>query len=62
MSTLKWWGYLHTNGSVQLKRFFSFQDLEEAGESPFVQRYTQPFDATDRDDADTKARALLGVN
>ncbi len=61
MANLKWWGYLHTNGSVQLKRFFSFEDLHEAASSPFVKKFTQPFDAEDRDDADAKARALLGV-
>ena len=47
----KWWGYLHTNGSIQAKRFFDARDLEDARESPFVAAYLAPFDAEDRDKA-----------
>jgi hypothetical protein len=45
----KWWGYLHENGSVQAKRFYSVGDLDEAAESPFVVHVVQPFYARDRD-------------
>jgi hypothetical protein len=51
----KWWGYLHTNGSIQAKRFFDHRDLQEAAESPFVCAYHGPFDAEDR----TKALKIL---
>jgi hypothetical protein len=46
-----WWGYLHTNGTIQAKRYFSQQDLEEADESPFVKNSFGPFKADDREDA-----------
>lgn len=48
---LTWWGYLHESGTVQVKRFFDQQDIDEALESPFVLRVFGPFEATDRDDA-----------
>ena len=46
-----WWGYLHTNGHLQAKRYFSREDLDEAGERPFVEKYFGPFEAKDRDQA-----------
>lgn len=49
--TLKWWAYIHTNGSIQLKRYFGPLDLSEARESPFVRDIIQPFDAADREAA-----------
>ncbi len=47
----KWWGYLHTNGTLQAKRYFGGLDIEEATESPFVERAIGPFEANDREDA-----------
>jgi len=46
-----WWGYIHINGSIQVKRFFDHGDINEANESDFVERTFGPFDAVDRDDA-----------
>ena len=46
-----WWGYIHINGSVQVKIFFSDLDLEEADESPFVRKVFKPFEANSREDA-----------
>ena len=46
-----WWGYLHTNGSIQAKRYFDRRDLEDANESPFVSTYFGPFEAENRDEA-----------
>lgn len=46
-----WWGYLHTNGSIQAKRYFEPLDIREADESPFCQRTFGPFEASDRDEA-----------
>ena len=46
-----WWGYIHTNGSVQVKLYFGRLDLEEADESPFVQKVYQPFEAYGREHA-----------
>ena len=51
MSELQWWGYLHTNGSIQVKRYFDEGDLTEARESPFVVTTCRPFDADNRDEA-----------
>lgn len=46
-----WWGYKHTSGTYQAKRYFSKQDLEEAYESPFCDIVVQPFEAKDREEA-----------
>ena len=51
-----WWGYLHTNGSIQAKRFFDNRDLQDAQESTFVVGYHGPFEAEDR----TEALKILG--
>ena len=56
-----WWAYLHTEGTIQVKRFFDDEDLKEAAESPFVQRYLRPFEADSRDEALKIAEALFGL-
>jgi len=49
---INWWAYLHTNGRVQVKRYFGDPlDLEEAQESPFVVTVMQPFPAINRESA-----------
>jgi len=48
---LKWWGYIHENGSLQLKRYFGPEDLSEARESPFVRSVHGPWDCKDREEA-----------
>jgi len=48
---MKWWGYKHTNGSYQVKRFFNKSDLTDSAMSPFVERVYGPFEAEDRDEA-----------
>ena len=57
----KWWGYQHTNGSIQVKRFFSQEDIDEAMDSPFVSSVAGPFDAKDRDDAIEKTKKKLNI-
>ncbi len=32
-----WWGYIHTRGTVHIKRYFDKRDTDEAYESPFCQ-------------------------
>jgi hypothetical protein len=59
---MKWWAYVHTNGALQLKRYLGYLDLKEADESPFVVRRTEPFDAETREEAEQKAREILGLN
>lgn len=48
---LQWWGYLHTSGTIQAKRFFSDEDIFEARESPFCAKVVGPFNADNRDNA-----------
>jgi len=50
-TTFQWWGYLHTSGSIQVKRYFGALDIQEANESPFCDIVFGPFDAEDRDNA-----------
>ena len=45
---IEWWAYLHTNGTVQVKRYMNELDLEEAMESPFVADVFGPFEAETR--------------
>lgn len=46
-----WWGYKHTSGTLQAKRYFSKLDIDEAIESDFVADVVFPFLAKDRDEA-----------
>jgi hypothetical protein len=60
-STLTWWGYLHVNNTVQVKRFFGSQDITEARESDFVSQTVGPFEATDRANALDIVKERLGL-
>ena len=52
MSENMWWGYRHTSGSVQAKRYFGDRlSLNEAYESDFVVDVVEPFAANSRDEA-----------
>lgn len=46
-----WWGYRHTSGTLQAKRYFDKRDIEEALESDFVDQVVHPFQAKDREEA-----------
>lgn len=46
-----WWGYVHTSGSLQAKRFFTPRDTQEAEQSPFVKKVIYPFLAETREEA-----------
>ena len=48
---LFWWGYIHTDGELQIKRWFSQKDINEARISPFVESYYGPFEADNRSHA-----------
>lgn len=56
----KWWGYLHTNGCIQVKRFFDRRDIDEALESHFVRNTVGPFLAANREDAIKIAKKMWG--
>lgn len=58
---IEWWGYLHTNGTIQVKRWFGDElDLKEARESPFVRAVVNPFPASGREEAFCIASERLG--
>lgn len=48
---LKWWAYLHSNGSIIVKRYFDFIDIKEAQESPFCVMVKEPFEADNANEA-----------
>lgn len=50
-SKLLWWGYKHTSGTYQAKRYFYRLDIQEAMESPFCDQVVGPFEAENRDEA-----------
>lgn len=54
-----WWGYLHINGSVQVKRYFDERDLDDAYESDFVDLVIHPFPADGRTDAIAKVHQKI---
>lgn len=57
---VSWWAYLHTNGSIQVKRYFDTpMDLIRALESSFVQCVTRPFNSENREEAIKKAGRLF---
>lgn len=47
----QWWGYKHTAGTYQAKRYFDKRDTDEAHESPYCEQIVGPFLAADRDEA-----------
>lgn len=60
MDTLKWYAYVHVNGTLHVKRYFGdYGDIQEAIDSPFVSRGTGPFSADHRGEAVAKAAELL---
>lgn len=55
---MKWWGYVHVNGSLQVKRYFDHRDISEAQESPFVSRAFGPWECGNREEALARLREL----
>lgn len=58
---LMWWGYLHSNGTVQCKRWFGdHKDYTEDCEgNDFAVRVVHPFAAESRDEAMTRLTVIL---
>ena len=57
---LKYWGYVHTNGNLCIKRYiepFSEMSIEDARYSPFVEEIFTPFKAKDM----TEAIEIAGI-
>lgn len=63
MNQIMWWGYLHQNGTVQLKRWFGdHKDYTEDCEgNDFVQRVASPFAAETREKAYAMLCNRLGI-
>lgn len=57
-----WWGYKHTSGTLQAKRYFDKRDIEEANESGFVAHLVHPFHAKDREEALNYIKTLTNAN
>ena len=56
---MKWWAYIHSNGTLQIKRYFDEQDIDEAHESPFVKKILPIVDVESREEAENTFIAYL---
>lgn len=58
---LWWWGYLHANGSIQVKRWFGdhCDYTDDCEGNPFVQYVIPPFEAETREKACEIVRSRL---
>lgn len=56
---IKWWGYLHVEGTLHVKRYFDLQDLDEADESPFVELFAGPWECSGKEEALEKLRKAV---
>ena len=63
MKNIMWWGYLHKNGSPQLKRWFGdHEDYRgDCSGNPFVLQVVEPFESPSREDAEKTLRLKLGL-
>ena len=57
-----WWGYLHANGTLQVKRWFGDRKdyTDDCEGNDFVQRVVSPFVAVSREDAVQILQQKLG--
>ena len=56
---LVWYGVLHTEGTLSVKRYHSWLDYKEAGDSDFTKITTRIFEANTQDEAITEAVRLV---
>jgi hypothetical protein len=57
--SLLWWGYMHSSGDIQVKRYFGTQDITEVKQSPFIHKIVGPFKAFGRADAENYVNEQL---
>ena len=55
---LVWYGVLHVNGGVKVKRYHSWLDYKEAGDSDFTMWTTRLFESDNSVDALKKATGM----
>lgn len=48
---IMWWGYIHIDESVHLKRYFDKLDISDALDSPFVKSVYGPWEVNSREEA-----------
>lgn len=46
-----WWGYIHVDKSIHIKRYFNDGDINDARWSPFVEHVFEEFEASSREEA-----------
>lgn len=59
MKPIVWYAYLHLNMSIQLKRLYDIEYKQDCIASPFCLKWTEPFEAIDRETAMKMAIAEL---
>ena len=64
MSKLMWWGYLHSNGEIQVKRWFGDHKdyTDDCENNDFVVEVVRPFEAQSREEALEFIKRRLEVN
>ena len=62
MDKIMWWGYLHSNKTLQLKRWFGDHKdyTDDCVDNPFVLRIVSPFEAPTRKEAKKILSEKLG--
>lgn len=63
MNDLQWWGYLHSNGSIQVKRWFGdVKDYtDDCKDNDFVVQVVSPFTASTREEAIQRIKDIVGI-
>ena len=63
MNKTMYWGYLHSNNTVQIKRWFGDKAdyTSDCIGNPFVQQVVKPFEANTREEAEAIINKRLGV-
>lgn len=61
---IMWWGYLHSNRTIQVKRWFGDHKdyTNDCENNPFVLRVVKPFEAEDRHEAEKIIARELGMS
>ena len=62
MKTKMWWGYLHENGTLQLKPWWGDHEdyTTDCDNNPFVLRVAPPFEANTREEAMEILKTKIG--
>jgi hypothetical protein len=56
----QWWGYVHNEGTLHVKRYFDLEDIIEAQGSPFVLVVAGPWECNDREEALERLKSSVG--